>query len=201
MSKKNEKKRKRWAELLGFYRDERIDAVSRLAFRWTTYVTAVLLFILAILLLTLNEWSGAFILLILAVTGGYLRWQWGKYGGSNLDEWGQYQYERQYLYSAIVLLCVAPLLWVLPLESQLPDFVWPSVFALCAFVSPAVQLWKQAYPWQTWALALFAGFGGGVFGWFAAVGAFSTTTILLIGLAYLLFATVLMVYWWRQRKW
>lgn len=202
MTKKpNWQKRTWWEELLGVYRDERVDAINRVAIRRAYWSTAVFISLLGIYMIGQRDWLGWVVLGIVASTFGYVYWRFRTLGGPNFDEWSRYQYERPFLFLSIIVMLVPVFFFLAPVETAVGKAVWSLVLLVSFVLASGTQFSAKAYPRRTWILTLIAGIGGVIFGGMMGSGAFSSGTLWIVGISYVAVLVVLYIYWYRRRRW
>lgn len=190
-----------WEELLGIYRDERIDAINRVASRRFSIVLAVALLGTSVYQLLRGDAWGWLVLALVLLTMGYMVWQRRRFGAGPLDEWADRQFNRQYLYIGSGLLVVPLAFWLLPVATAVDSAVWALWVAIPIMVSLGTQLTRRAYPLRTWLLALVMLIGGGLFGFFSAAGDIPTPIIWTVGIGYAIILVAVSIYWQRSGKW
>lgn len=197
----NRQRRIWWEELLGIYRDERIDAINRVASRRYFFVLAIWLLGSSIYQLVRGDAWGWLVLGVVLLAIGYMAWQRWRTGPGPMDEWAAYQFNRQFLYPGTVLMFVPLAFWLLPVETAVDDSIWALGVAIPIFVSLGTQFARRAYPLRTWLLSLVLFVGGGLFGFLAGSEQISSQTIWIAGVAYAVVLIAISIYWLRSRKW
>ena len=197
----NQQRRIWWEELLGIYRDERIDAINRVASRRFSIVLAVALLGTSIYQLVQGDAWGWLVLALVLLTAGYMVWQRRRFAPGPLDEWSDYQFNRQYLYVGSMLILVPIAFWLLPVATAVDSSVWALWVSVPIMVSLGTQLTRRTYPLRTWLLALVMLIGGGVFGFFSATGDIPTPVIWFVGIVYAIVLVAVTIYWQRSGKW
>lgn len=190
-----------WAETLGMYRDERIDAITRVAYRRGYVVLVLELLFAGIYLLWHTHWSALLVFTAVALSILFLWWRFRQFDADSQDEWTRYQTERLYLFPASGLMLFIISFWLLPTFTPIPNYIWGLLFSLPTFVIITSQFLGRAFPLRTVLMTILAGVGGGIFGWHAGAGTITQEVIYVVGVLLGLAAVIQSFYWWRARKW
>lgn len=143
-----------WQELIGSNRDERIDEVSRDAFRWSYIVLCITLVGATAYYFYLGRPVASVLAIVILLSAGQYWWLIGRHNFEEVDEFSRYQKRRLYLYLAGPLSLI-PITFMIYYMMTISDetrsdlILWTAIFTVSLLTAPVVQFGRGAFPLKT----------------------------------------------------